>query len=707
MDLRGEFYRLRVEHEAQRRDTYAEQCHAEEAEERRRMMELARQIEEDRAKRVAEQQERLLQKERELEEWKLERAKEVEAIQRRRVEDEDRRRELQYQRELQRLREESELRARSAEKSVETTKQVEQCVREAQQAMLERLAADVKARDEAHRAELAAREEEWVQRLERCEMQRSTELADLQHQLSLDQDRARRGEEQLADARAQLAKIVAEIEGLRVQAQTNSSRERESSASLAEVHRAAIEKLQRMYEEDKREVLRRAAEERDRLTYAHERRLEDLKDTNSALVRNKDVEIDALEARLKQVQGELQDAKAAAALYAQQKEASFTSTMELRRLGDEVKRLEKEKAEVAEARGRLERRVRELEERADAQAKSLQTVHGEYSGKEQQLQQELDEARREGQLAKETLAQERERSEAEVERLKRELHAAAELATSQQAREKEEAARRLKEKVDVERQRWDEEKAQLARKLRAAEDELSAARRAQEGGERDRDDARARLQAMEQEVGAKAAQLQQLQAQLDQKSSLEYELRDANLRCQRLQEERAQDREQRDRLHAAALDAKEREVQQLRGDLAEARKQIGALRDEISTTKYSQDDTAQRLQRQLAEKETEVAQARRETEDARRAVEEWKAALAEQQQRADRNAENLQRVAREREEELRATTERLRRLQDDNSRLESDLRAQETKILSGNSRDVETQRALHERDEAIARLQSE
>ncbi|GET86106.1 hypothetical protein, conserved [Leishmania tarentolae] len=709
-ELRSEYYRLYAEdqwHVRQQRE--AKRLQDDEAE-RKRLMELARMIEEERTRRVAEQQERLLQKERELEEWKLERRKDAEAERRRQQEEDDRRRELQHERELACIKEEAASRAVSTQKAEEVMSAMEQSLQKMQSTMQEQLREEVRVLEAAHRSELTHREGEWVHHVKAMEMNRSTELAELTHQLKLDQSRAARSEEQLCEARSQLTKLLHEVDQLRLQLQSGgprSERDREAAEQLAETHRSAVERLQQMYEDDKRAQQHRYAEERDRIKYEQDRRLEELKDSHAAAMRCKDVEIDHLSSRVRQLESQLQDEGVKLALLRSNVEQMMSMDIENARMKDEVRQLHTAKAELEETKKRLERNLREAESQMESQSKQLRELHtGTVSG-QRQLMAERDELRRENVDLKSQLSMARTSYEEEVERLQKKLKSAEEAAAKFNVLDMEQNAQKAVERADEARRSAEKSLAEATRKLKLAEEEAQSSKRSAESAQRDVAQARNRIQELQEKLGERAAQVRTLETELQGNVSVGYEAREAKERLERLQAEYDAERESRRRQYEAALEAKDREVQQCRTDLLEVNKKLHALREECASSKFDKDGHQQRLTRQLTEREEEVAHLRRQLEDSRQSLEQWKATYEELQQRSGTSTNGYQKAVHDREEELQECRRRLRQVQEEKTQLEKRMNAEETARISATAQCSEVQRLLREREGQIQRLEQD
>ncbi|XQJ24857.1 hypothetical protein NXY56_000753 [Leishmania guyanensis] len=705
-ELRSEYYRLYAEDQWHIRQQREEQRRQDDKAERQRMIEAARAIEEERARRVAEQQEHLLQKERELEEWKLERLKEANSARRQQQQEDERRRELQHERELARVKEE----AASGRKAEEVKVAVEQSLQRMQSTMQEQLREEVRALEAAHRSELTRREEEWAARVKAMEISRSTELAELTHQLQLDQTRATRSEEQLREARDQLTKLLQEVDQLRVQLQSGGprfERDREAAQRLAETHRSAIERLQLMYDDDKRALQRRYMEDRERAKYEQDRRAEELKESHAAVLRGKDSEIDQLSDRVRQLERELQDESTKLALLRTSGEQTIPMSVENARLKDEVRQLLTAKAELEETTKRLERNLREADGRVENQNKQLRTLQADTVSGQRQLTEARDELRRDNADLKSQIAMVRNSYEEEVMRLQKQLKSTEEVATQHDMQDMRQSAREAVERAEEARRSTENSLAEVMRKLKFAEEEVQSSRRNAEAAQYDVAQAQSRIQELQAKVEERAAQVRALETELQGKVNLGYEVREAKERAERLQAEYDAERESRRRQHEAALEAKDRELQQCRADMLTVKQRFHALRAESDNSKLDREGHQQRLTRQLTEREEEVAQLRRQLEDSRQSLQQWKATYEELQRSRGTSTDDYEKVVRERDEELQECHRRLRQMQGEKAGLEDRMRAEEAARISVTAQSNDVQRSLREREAQIEQLERE
>ncbi|KAG5510961.1 hypothetical protein JKF63_06462 [Porcisia hertigi] len=698
-ELRNEYYRLCAEDQWKMRQQREAKRHQDDEEERQRTMELARKIEEERARRVAEQQEHLIRKERELEEWRLERIKEADAARRLQQQEDERRLELQHERELARIKEAAASRAASAQKSEDVRAAIEESLEKMRGSMQQQLRDEVRALEAVHESQLARREAEWVQRVEAMEVSRSTELADLTHQLQLDQARATRSEEQLREARDQLTKLLQDVSQLRLLLQSGgpcSERHREADQHLAATHRSAIERLQQMYDDDMKAQQRRYAEDRDRAKYEQERYLRELKDGHTAAVRVKDQEIDELRNRVRQLERELQDESTKLVLLRAGEEQLDSMGVENARIKDELRQLQASRAELEEAKRRLERSLHEADARADAQSKQLQALQSETVSGQRQLVAERDDLRRDNVDLKRQLAMMREGHEEELARLQQRLKSAEEVAAQVNVREMEKSARNAVNDAEEARRRAENDLAQATRKLKVAEEEIQSLKRSTEAAQRDVAQARDRIQELQAKLEERTAKVRALEMDVQDKVGLAYEAREAKERVERLQAEYGAERESRRRQHEAALEAKDREVQQCRAEVLEITKKLHALREECANTKFDKEGHHQRLSRQLAEREEEVAQLRGQLGDSRQALEQWKAMHEELQQRSGTSTDGYQKAVLEREAELQECRRRLSQLQDEKAELGRRLRTAEEAARISTAQGNDVQREVQE-----------
>lgn len=699
IELRAEFQRLCAEEKTRARCDEERRRHEEDAEERRRLLAMAQEVEEARARRLEEQQSRLLEKEKELESWKLERAKEASEAHSRRVEEDDRRRELQYQRELQRLKEQAEVR-------VEATRHdsviLQETLRESQRALFDKLQQELAAKEDAHQKAAERREEEWTRRVEAMEVARATELAHVHHQLSQDQERAVRSERQLTEARDQLSALIREIESLKMARSSGA----ESAASAAEVHRTAISRLQQMYDDDKRETQRAFLVERDRMKHEQDRRLEELKDHHASQLRAKMEEIDSLERRLAQATRDVQEEKARATLANPLSNDPY-GLQEITRTKDELRSAKLTIQELEEQRKRLERRLNESEERADAQASTLQILQADTIQRRKQEDDEMEHLRQENMQVKRSLSEAHDRHEAELAKARKQIKEAEAAALNQVARDADATHRKINERLDDERRQWDAERSELRARLRASEESQSAVRLDLETAQRELATLRADVASRSQELENRANQMRGLQNEVESRVHTEMELKDARARLQRLQEDLVLEREQRQRQHEAALEVKERELQQMRSHGLEATKMINDLREEVSNSKYGLDEGHQRLKRELGEREQQIAQLRRELEGSHQAEAQWKVSYEDVVAQKERGAESFQKMLQQREEDMRVLNARLDKEMEEKYRLQQILRAEQAKDITTANRDSEVQRILREHGEAADRLNQE
>lgn len=709
LDLRAEYQRLRAEEELQSRSQLMIQRQREEEEERQRTMSLAREMEEERARRIEAQQERLLKKERELEEWKLERAREADVARRRLSEEEDRRREIQHQRDLNRIKEEAELRSSAVKKSEDVKKIVEDFTHVTQETMRSQLRQEISTFDEAYRLAAQRREEEWTHRIEALEVQRGTELASLTQQLQMDQARASRSDEQLSEARKQLTQLLHEVDSLKLQASSGqrSEREKEAIQQVAASHRTAIERLQKTYEDDKKDMLRRAVEERDRIKYEQDRRVEELKDANAAALRNKDTEIEQLERRVAQLERELQEEGTKASVARASSSQTDNLNMENSRLKEEVRQLTTTKYELEEAKKRLERTCRDADLRLEGQTRQLQTLQTETQNTQRQVTIERDALKKDNEDLKATLRINKDNYEEELDRLQRQLQRAEEEASKVQVHEIEQTARRSVEKAEEERRAAEANTAQANRKLKIAEDSLQSLQRSHDAMQREVTQLKAELASMQALLDQRNSQVHQLEHEVGDKSALEFASKEASTRFQRLQEEYAAEREDRRRQQEAAMAAKEKEMQQLRDELLDMKKQTHVLRESLSSSKFDTDESQQRLLRQMTEKDEEIATMRKQLDASQQSMNQWKATYEELQQRNGNHSDTYQKALRDRDSELEETRRLLRNSQDERSKLDQQLHKEAMDRVNYNIAAREMKSVIKMHEEAVASLQRE
>ncbi|CCW65388.1 unnamed protein product [Phytomonas sp. EM1] len=696
-ELRSEFHRLMEEGEERMRIRYEQQRRDDDAEERRLLIEAAAEVERERTKRIETQQERLLQRERELEEWKQERAKEIEVLRQKQWEEEERRRELRYQRQLQYLKEQAEVREASRVNSEDISKLFEATAKEVQETLIRKMKEELSAREESYQSALRAHEKEWLQKVESMEAARLGELAGLQQQLSQDRQRLALCDQQLSEARHQLVRLLSEVDAIHHEHQQRPSGESAASKELLETQRSFVSELQRQYEEDKASMLRSFAAERDRVRAEHDSRIAELKSHHSMQLQAKLEEITGLERRLAQTSQELHQEKAKTTLrMGSGSGVDPYGLQESAHLKEDIRALRQANQELEERKSRLERRLREADERADAHLATLQTLQNEHMLRNKSNEDTIADLRHENQQLKSRSALQSEEHAEELSRLRRQIHDMQETAHSQHTQSVEVKIRQLAEQHENERHQWGDEQRQLNKTIKSLEANISGLQRRLELSQREGETASAELREREKQLAERNALVQTLQHEIDAKAAIDHELQEAKASYERLQASFEADRAQLQQRQKLTLEAKEKELQKLRSDLSQAKSFNHTLQDEVSHSKLSVSESTQLLKRQLSEREAEIIQARLDIEAGRRAQEEWKSTHEELQRRHEQTVSNLQKRIKSCEDELAEANARIVRLLGEKREMELALQNQGTQLRTTLTYDDKSKSAPHE-----------
>eukprot|EP00796_Vickermania_ingenoplastis_P010149 gene10149-7106_t len=700
--VQNEYDHFRMEEVERDRRAEMEQQRREEAEERRRLIESARKIEEERARRMQEQQDNLLKKERELEEWKLQRAKEADALRQKRMEAEERRQEILFQRELERIKQESESRAASKGAS----EALEKSLRESQEAMLKRFQEEVKSREEEYESDARRRETEWAQRLEKLEIQRTTEMANLTLQLQQDAERAANFERKAVDAREEISRLTSEVESLKKLLSTRGPSQEDAAQSIVTQHKQAVAKMQESFEDDKRRSRRQYLEEVERLKSEYERRVEELRDHQRVQLRCKEEEVESLQRQLHDAQRCLEEERSKAAMVRNTGDSYFTQ--EEARLKEEVRTLRLKNQELEEQRIRVERRQRDNDTRIDKQGSTIQALQEELQQCLRKKAEELEELRGENHQLRTSLKLEKESMTEELESLRLQLKNAEERAYSKTTHELEGTIQTLTESREELRRQLEAQKEQQERKIRTLEEELHTARGRREELEREVLAIKDRHSQVERQLSTR---LEEVRKESEEKARaaerLEAQLREMTMRFQRTESDLRAERDQHNTALSTASATKDREIQRLGTELNECKRELADLRESKMTLEMSQESETSRAQRQLREKEAELAARQREVEELLSQHAQSRASNDDLQRRIEALSLTHQRALRQKEDELAELQRRLAQAGVEKLRLERDLRtAEEQRVYASNGVSSQ-QMVLKDREETIARLEAD
>ncbi|ESS69510.1 hypothetical protein TCDM_01789 [Trypanosoma cruzi Dm28c] len=659
--LRSEFDRLRHADEERMRWDRQREREAMLAEERQRMLDLAKEIEMERAKRTEEQQKRLLAQERELEEWKQERAKEMEEQRRRRMEEEDRLRARQHEREMLLMREEAELRLQVQKSVDDHKKSIETSVNSAAEAVMARL-----------RDEFRAIEGQWTSRLERLQLEHINETASLRQEIERERQLVAHGESQLSETRNQLAKLTSQLEELCRQREGD-AHSRGTENFIGEIHQKAIERLQRAFEEDKQSTKQWFVEEQQRILNSHERTLHEIQDSHRAQVRRLEETLDASNRQLREMEIEVQQCKtklAGAAL-----KPSSASADELR-LREELRTIRKQLNEAVDAKQRLERRSREIEQECDDGRKAQQALQLEMEALTVRHNAELRSLREENQQLMDQLTSAREAHAEELQQVRNNQRKSESAVTRDAAKEFETTLRRMNERNEETRRALELEKGQLVRQLREAEQRCEDKQRRLEIELEKSEAARRDGERIQQKHDEKERALAELQETVEELKRKGCSVADLSSRNRKLQQELEQLRHD----HETATRAKDSELQELRHDLAETRRRVVGLQDELTAARRMQEEVEVRMKSYVSDAELKEKQLRRSLEEATQSVQSWKDSYTQLQSQSASAAPKMQGLLSEKETELSRLQETLDALKRDKNSLEK--RTQELQTIS-------------------------
>ncbi|RNF11705.1 vesicular transport-associated repeat protein, partial [Trypanosoma conorhini] len=642
--LRGEFDRLRHAEEERVRWDHQREHEARLAEEQLRLLETAKAIELERAKRTEEQQQRVLAQERELEEWKQERAKEMEEQRRRRVEEEDRLRARQHEREMLLMREEAELRLQT-QKSLEGHKQsIESTVKGAAESMLGRL-----------REEFKEVERQWSTRFERLQLEHSGETAALRHDIERERQLVARGEAQLSETRAQLDKLHTLVEELRRQ-KDGDAHSRATETSLKELHQKAVDRLQRAFEEDKQSSKQWFMEEQQRTQKLHESALLEAEEKHRDQVRRLEAALDEARRQLREAEGELQ----------QYKVKLPTAAAEEARLREELRTVRKQLNEAVDAKQHAERQSRELERECEDGRKAQQALQLEMDAEAARHGAELRSAREECEQVAEELARARKTHAEELQEIRRKQRSGGNAVSRDATKEVDVTIRRMNERHEEARRALEAEKAQLTRQVREAEQRHEDARQRLELEFDKLEAARRDGERLKQQLDEKDRAVAELQGVVEELKRKDVSAADAAAENRKLQQELEQLR----RSHEAAARAKESELQDLRRDASDARRRSAALQEELTAAQRVRGEVEVRMKRLADEAALTEKQLRREAEEATQAAQSWKDRYTQMQTASASSAPRMQTLLNEKESELSLLRDTIDALKRDRDTLE-------------------------------------
>eukprot|EP00760_Papus_ankaliazontas_P001761 PhM_4_TR10598/c1_g1_i2/m.67669 len=386
-------------------------------EDRRRALELAREVERERLSVREEQQERILEKERQLEELKVERMKAAEAERKRLAEEEERRKEEMHRRELERIREREKL--RESQRSQDTDKRE-------RQNEIERSMRESRDREERLLAEIRRMDNDMGKRLAELELHRTAEQQRLHNELEMERNARAELQTKLTGALTRIEEVVntsvapgnftrAMNQSLDFTARSSGGPPLLQDAELQKVQsELQAEQRQRQNVEDELRRERRKVEELEstredpRPWKDKVRSLEDaLADRDRELKRCK-ADLDDAEYKCKAMKRQMdfsQQQQQATSLFSPSGQQSFVDDDRVRRLEDDLARVtrDREKAvrevrdrvdEIEQLRGQIDHLTKQVEkERAEMQRVRVSDVDAR-SRRERELEDEMDSLRR-------------------------------------------------------------------------------------------------------------------------------------------------------------------------------------------------------------------------------------------------------------------------------------------------------------------------
>ncbi|RNF07546.1 vesicular transport-associated repeat protein [Trypanosoma rangeli] len=661
--LRGEFDRLRHAEEERMRWDHQREREARLTEERQRMLETAKAIELERVKRTEEQQQRILVQERELEEWKNERAKEVEEQRRRRMEEEERLRARQHERDMLLLREEAEVRLQTR-KSLDDHKQsIESAVKSAAELMLARLWKEFKEV-----------EVQWVTRFEHLQLELNSGTAALRHDIECERKFVTGGEAQLAETRAQLGKLLEQLEELRRQKDID-AHNRATETSLTEIHQKTIERLQRAFEEDKQSTKQWFMEEQQRTKDSHERALLEMEENHRGQLRRLEATLDESKRQLREMEAEVQQYKVKLATAALKPSSAAADEVRLR---EELRAVRKQLNEAVDARQRAERQSHELERECDDGRNALQALQLDMDTETARHEVELRLLREESEKLMNELTRARAAHAEELQELRKKQRSSESAVSRDAAKEVDATIRRMTERHEEARRALEAEKAQLMQKLREAEQRHEDSQRRQELELDELKGARRDSERLKQQLDEKDRVVTEQQKTIEELKRKDVSVADVTAQNRKMQQELEQLR----RDHEAATRVKDKELHDLRRDASDARRRNVALQDELTAAQRTRGEVEVQMRRLVDEASLKEKQLRREAEESTQTAQSWKDRYTQLQTHSASSAPKMQTLLNEKETELALLRDTIDALKRDRDTLEKRVQELQTHSIT-------------------------
>ncbi|ORC86616.1 uncharacterized protein TM35_000272060, partial [Trypanosoma theileri] len=545
-----------------------------------------------------------------------------------------------------------------------------------------------------HAEEQRRRDCEWDGRLQKVLREHMKETLGLREEIEREQELVARSEAQLTETRTQLTQLHTQLEEMLRQKRESEALAREAdTASLTEMHQKSLERLQRVFEEDKLQAKQWFTEELQRVQSNYERLRTDAEDSHRQQLRRMEADMTELQRRLRDSEAEVQQYKAKAAAAAAVKPA-LTSADEAR-TREEIRTLRTQLSDALDAKLRADRRATEAERETNERFKALEVLQMEFDAVVAQHDKEQRSLREANQDLTDELTRTRTAHAEEIENLRKNVRTNESVTSRETAKEFEATFRRMNERYDDMRRTLEEEKTQLMRRLKEVEQQY--------------DDAKRRLQLQIEQVEEMRSEGIRQQHQNTEKDRLITELRlsieelkrtggavaDLTARNRELQQEI----EQRRRQHESAVQAMDNNVQELRRERDAAQGKVAALVEELSTAQRSYSEKETRSKQLLDEAELRERQLRREAEEAKQNIESLKEHCSQLQATAAAaavSAPKTQNLLYEKDNELARLRNTIDAVKHDRDVLEQRLR-EESVVITKKEQELYERQVISER----------